>query len=74
MADRSEGRPAMHVVYGLVDASGNLGLVSWRNANTPAAWRAVWAARSTLPGTSKLAAWMRAARGANRGGLARFIR
>lgn len=59
MADRSEGRPAMHVVYGLVDASGNLGLVSWRNVNSPAAWRAVWVARSALPDTSKLAAWMR---------------
>ena len=75
MADRGEGRPAMHVVYGLVDASGNLGLVSWRNVNSPAAWRAVWVARSALPGHQQARGLdARAAHRANRGDPARFIR
>jgi hypothetical protein len=57
MSDRGEGRPAEHVVYGLVSASGELGWISWRNANRPAAWRAVWTKRAEIKG-SKLATWL----------------
>ena len=57
MANRREGRPSEHIVYGLLDAKGNLGWVGWRNTTRPAAWRAIWTVRHTIRG-SRLASWM----------------